>query len=88
MDLRGWVNDGLITVFFLTVGLELSESSSSANSVTSALRHCRVAPRPAEEWWDPHWSMSLSRQGVGRCMGGGFPWRRTSLALRSALAPW
>ena len=41
MDLRGWVNDGLITVFFLTVGLELKREL-----VVGELRDLRTAALP------------------------------------------
>jgi NhaA family Na+:H+ antiporter len=41
MDLRGWVNDGVITVFFLTVGLELKREI-----VVGELRNFRTAALP------------------------------------------
>jgi Na+:H+ antiporter, NhaA family len=41
MNLRGWVNDGLITVFFLTVGLELKREL-----VVGELRDLRTAALP------------------------------------------
>jgi len=41
MDLRGWVNDGLITIFFLTVGLELKREI-----VVGELRDLRTAALP------------------------------------------
>ena len=41
MDLRGWVNNGLITVFFLTVGLELKREL-----VVGELRDLRSAALP------------------------------------------
>lgn len=41
MDLRSWVNDGLITVFFLTVGLELKREL-----VVGELRDLRTAALP------------------------------------------
>ena len=41
MNLRGWVNDGLITIFFLTVGLELKREL-----VVGELRDLRTAALP------------------------------------------
>ena len=41
MNLRGWVNDGVITVFFLTVGLELKREL-----VVGELRDLRTAALP------------------------------------------
>lgn len=36
-----WVNDGLLTIFFLVVGLEISANSLSVISPAASLPHCR-----------------------------------------------
>ena len=52
MDLRQWVNEGLMTFFFLVVGLEARrEFDIGALRERRALAHRRCSPRSAAWRW-------------------------------------